>query len=312
MYRLHINGQIINATPGSILLDALLAARKPIAWSCRAGHCQACLIKASAGEVAASARELLTREQQQAGWLLACQCPVISDMTLELQAPRRDELIAQVIETSLLSHNILRLRIRPQGPFRFKPGQHCMLWLNQHLGRPYSIASLPGDPWLEFHVRLYEDGAFSVPAAQLAPGELLHIGVASGHLHYAPEWVDHPLLLLSRGTGLAPLSAIARDALNSGHSAPVTLWHWSSGECYLAAELLQLTSDYPQLQIQLRATQDLSSDLAQLGPLNRQTIALACGSPGFVEQLRKPLFLAGLPGRQLIDEAFLQQHNSLC
>lgn len=309
MYKLRINSRVIPAAPGSNLLDALLSAGEPIAWSCRAGHCQVCLIKATAGDVPGAARQPLEPDQQRAGWLLACQCPVSSDMTLELHDPARDELAARVIEVAALSSNVLRLRLKPQGRFRFKPGQHVTLWLNQHLGRPFSIASQPDAPWLEFHLRLAPDGQFTVPAAQLSAGDLLHISAASGHFHFDPDWANSPLLLLSRGTGLAPISAIARDALNNGHNAPIALWHWSTGGCYLATELQEMAAIYPQLQLHLRASHALADDLTQLGPLNRQTIALLCGAPGFVEQLRKPLFLAGLPGRQIISEAFSDQHS---
>lgn len=309
MHQLRVNDQIISVTSGANLLDALIDAGEPVAWSCRAGSCQACLIKAVEGDVPPSAQHYLAPDQQQAGWLLACQCAVRSDMTLQLHDPTRDALAARVVDTAQLNSHTLRLRIKPQGPFRFTPGQHATLWLNPQLGRPFSIASQSDDPWLEFHLRLSPDGEFTVPAAQLRAGDVLHIGAASGHLHFDPAWADRPLLMLSRGTGLAPISAITRDALQRTHTAPITLWHWSSEGCYLADELLELAAHYPQLRLHLRSTEELANDLTRLGALHRRTLALLCGSPGFIELLPKPLFLAGLPGRQVLTEAFFNPHN---
>lgn len=309
MHELRLNNRTITVTRGTNLLDALLDAGEPVAWSCRAGNCQACLIKAIDGKVPLTARKNLEEDQQQAGWLLACQCAVMDDMTLQLHDPARDAVAARVIDVTRISSNILRLRVKPQGPFRFKPGQHATLWLNSQLGRPFSIASQPGDPWLEFHLRLSPEGVFTAPVAQLNIGDHLHIGVASGHVHFDPAWADRPLLMLSRGTGLAPVSAITRNALESMYTGPIALWHWSTQGCYLADELLELAAHYPQLELHLRTTNELTKDLTRLGPLHRQTIALLCGSPEFIELLRKPLFLAGLPGPQVLSEAFLRPHS---
>lgn len=297
-------GQLtLHTDRGENLLDTLLAAGQNVPWSCRGGYCHTCLIQARPGQAPDEASAMLTPEQREAGWLLSCQCPVQHDMDLRLHDPARDDLSAQVISV-LQINEVLILRIAPQRPLRFLPGQHLTLWINNQLGRPYSIASLPGEPWLEFHIRLRSSGRFSGAAANLAVGDRVFVGAPTGALHYDLEWQDRPLLLLAAGTGLAPLQAILQDALERGHHAPIALWHWSSSDCYLAERLQALAEQHSLLSITLRSRLTMGEDIRQLRIASRRTMALICGDPGFVEQLRKPLFFAGLAGRQVLDEAF--------
>lgn len=301
--------QRIPARHGDNLLDTLLQAGQKVPWSCRSGHCQSCLVQAEPGEVPSQANSSLDPEQQRNGWLLACQCRIQQDMHIHLHDPATDGLRARISHLELLAEDILLLRVMPEKPLRFRPGQHVVLWLDGATARPYSIASLPADGYLEFHLKLVANGAFSSAISQCETGDTLYLGKASGHFHYDPAWQDTPLLMLASGTGLAPLQAIAREALSSGHEAPIILWHWSSSAagCYLQEPLQQLADAHPELTLHLRPRTELTADLTQLRLASRKTLALLCGQPAFVEQLRKPLFMAGLPGRQILDEAFISR-----
>ncbi len=307
MPEIRVGGQTLPVEPGANLLDALQRAGLPVASSCRAGHCQTCLVRSQSGAVPACARAGLSAAQQQAGWLLSCQCAVEEDLEVQLLDPSRDATPARVHSLDWLAPSLIRLRLVAQGPIRFAPGQHVTLWLDDRLARPYSIASLTSDPWLEFHIRVHSQGAFSQAISRVEAGQSLHLGSVSGHLHFDTQWLDVPLLLLARGSGLAPVQAIVRDALNNGHRQGITLWHWHSDAdngCYLGETLLELQHANPSLVLQLRHASQLPQDLQALRIASRRTVALAAGSPSFVGQLRRPLFMAGLPGRQIIDESF--------
>ena len=307
MPEIRVRGETLTAERGSTLLDVLQDAGLPVASSCRAGHCQTCLVRGANPEIPIAARSGLSALQQQQGWLLSCQCQVQTDLDIQLLDPSRDGTPATVDSLDWLTPSLVRLRLIPQRPVRFAPGQHVTLWLNDALARPYSIASLATDPWLEFHIRVHRNGAFSQPVSQIEAGRTLHLGAPSGHLRFDTQWLDHPLLLLGKGSGLAPLQAVAREALAQGHAQGIALWHWYSDAddgCYLADALLELQHANPLLTLQLRPQVQLESDLAALRIASRRVIALAAGSPAFVQQLRRPLFMAGLPGRQIIDEAF--------
>ena len=307
MPEVRVSGLSLSTESGANLLDALQAAGLPVASSCRAGHCQTCLVRSDSSGVPAQARYGLSLPQQQAGWLLSCQCPVQADLTVELHDPARDGIPAWVHSIDRLAPTILRVRLVMHKPMRFRPGQHLSIWVTDTLARPYSIASQNGDPWLEFHIRQHRTGAMSQALARLEPGQPVYLGAPGGALHYDVDWSDRPLLLLGRGTGLAPLQAIARDAIARGHGQYIDLWHWHSAAdngCYLAEALLELATAFPILRVHLRHEKQLDTDLATLRPASRNAIALAAGDPGFVDRLRRPLFMAGLAGRQIIDEAF--------
>ncbi|MEH6566174.1 MAG: 2Fe-2S iron-sulfur cluster-binding protein [Halopseudomonas sp.] len=309
MPELNVHGQRLQVGQGSNLLDALQAAGLPVSWSCRAGQCQSCLVQAKDQSVPEQAQQGLSPQQQMDGWLLACQCPVTADMQVSLHDPLSDGLGASIETLTQLPGSIMLLRLRPHRPLRYRAGQHLTLWLTPELGRSYSLASLPGDPLLEFHIQLQPEGAFSSRLQRAQIGEQLYLGNPCGNLCYDPAWHDRPLLLLASGTGLAPLQAVARDALRQQHSATIVLWHWSAdGQAsYLQPELEKLAATAPQLQLRLHQQGQMHSDLRNLRPPSRTTQALLCGSARFVDQLRRPLFMAGLAGRQILDEAFLSR-----
>jgi ferredoxin-NADP reductase/ferredoxin len=309
MPEIRIRGRCLNAAAGSNLLDVLRQADLPVNWSCRAGQCHSCLIQNLNRADVSPAQQGLSPEQQANGWLLACQCRVEQDLDLHLHDPASDSLPATIEHLETLPGQVIRLQLKPARAIRYQAGQHLVIWLSADLARTFSLASLPGEPLLEFHLQEREGSAFCQALRTLPTGATCYLGAPSGHLGYDPEWHNQPLLLLASGTGLAPLQAIARNALAAGHNAPIQLRHWqrAGAPCYLQAELEHLAAQHPHLHLQLRSHSELEADLRQLKPPGRGTRALICGSPAFVERLRKPLFMAGLSGRQVLDEAFLSR-----
>lgn len=311
MPEIQIKDRHLQVAVGSNLLDVLRQADLPINWSCRAGHCHSCLVQSLKPADLGGAQLGLSAQQQADGWLLACQCRVEQDLQLHLHDPASDGLPATLERFEQLPGNVIRLLLRPARAIRYQAGQHAVIWLTRQLARTFSLASLPGEPLLEFHLQDRENSAFCSALRDLPLGSTCHLGAPSGHLTYDPAWHDQPLLLLASGTGLAPLQAIARSALAAQHAAPIQLWHWQADgtPCYLQDALEQLADQHPQLHLQLRPRSELDADLRRLRSPGRGAQALISGSPAFVERLRKPLFMAGLPGRQVLDEAFLSRNT---
>ena len=309
MPEIQLPDRTLQADEGANLLDCLLENGIALPWSCRAGHCQSCLVQSLDGRIPEAAHAQLSVEQRQSGWLLACQCRIDSAMQIKPYDPSRDGMTARIVSLSHLSGDVLILRLKPERPVRFKAGQHMLLWLANGLCRPYSIASLPSESELAFHVRLHPAGQFSAAIAACQVGDRLSLSPASGHMHYDPDWQDKPLLLLASGTGLAPLQAIARQALLEGNGQPMQIWHWSHGsaESYWGDHLQALKLGSPQLDVHLGDRANLAADLAHLRLVSRRTQALVCGSSAFIEQVRKRLFMAGLAARQIVDEAFVNR-----
>jgi len=293
---------------GSNLLDALNEAGVAVPYSCRAGSCHACLVQCVSGDVRDSRPDALSPTQRDQGWRLACQCQVIEDVRIHTFDPQRDGQAAVVAAVDWLGGEVLRLRIVPERPLRYRAGQHLVLWAGT-VARPYSLASLPEeDRFLEFHLDCREPGQFIDAARQMQAGDTIRLGeLRGGALHYDPDWHARPLWLLAAGTGLAPLFGLLREALRQRHQGAIRLIHVAHDAPghYLAKPLAALAAKHQNLSIELLTAAEAPSALVQLRLVSRQTQALLCGHPDRVEAFAKRLYLAGLPRNQLLADVFL-------
>lgn len=309
MPELEVAGKRWTVAPASNLLDALNAGGCNVPYSCRAGSCHACLVRCLSGEPADAKPDALDSFQRAEGWRLSCQCLVVQDLEVEVFDPARDGLEAEVTGIDWLAPDVLRLRLVPQRPLRYRAGQHLLLWNDEGVARPYSLASLPGvDDYLEFHLDCRNPGLFSDRARRLVMGDKLRLGeLHGGALHYEPAWDTRPLLFLAAGTGLAPLWGLLREALRNHHQGPIRIIHLAhdAGGHYLAKSLTELAATHSGLVVQMITPAELPEVLAQFRLVSRQTIALLCGHPASVEEFARRLYLAGLPRNQLLADSFL-------
>ncbi len=309
MPELHVADRNWSVAQNANLLDSLNQAGVAVPYSCRAGSCHACLVRCVRGEPADLKPEALARGQREQGWRLACQCQVVEDLVLETFDPSRDGLPAEVAELHWLSPAVLRLRLLPQRPLRYRAGQHLVLWTAGGVARPYSLASLPEeDRFLEFHIDCAHPGEFVDAARQFKVGDAVRLGeLRGGALRYDSDWQEQPLWLLASGTGLGPLFGVLREALRQDHQGPIRLVHVardSTGH-YLKDDVQALALDHPNLQVEWLERAQLPEFLGQLRLASRQTHALVCGHPDSVEAFAKRLFLAGLARNRLLADAFL-------
>lgn len=309
MSELHVADQCWPVASGSNLLDALNQAGIAVPYSCRAGSCHACLVRCVQGEPADLKPEALSRVQREQGWRLACQCQVVGDLQVEVFDPMRDGMPAQVQALDWLSPSVLRLRLTPQRPLRYRAGQHVVLWAESRIARPYSLASLPEeDRFLEFHLDCAHPGEFADAARAFKVGDALRLGeLRGGALRYDPDWQDHPLWLLACGTGLGPLFGVLREALRQDHQGTIRVVHVARDEQehYLQNELLSLAGIHPNIELEFLERRQLPDFLVRMRLVSRRTHALVCGHPDGVEAFAKQLFLAGLGRNQLLADAFL-------
>ena len=309
MPELTVGSRRWSVAPASNLLDAMNQAGVAVPYSCRAGSCHACLVHCVQGLPNDSRPDALSDEQRRRGWRLACQCQVVEDLQVETFDPLRDGRPAQVVGLDWLSPTVLRLRLQPERPLRYRAGQHLVLWTTSQIARPYSLASLPEeDRFLEFHLDCRHPGQFSDAARQLQLGDPIRLGeLRGGALHYDPDWQQRPLWLLASGTGLAPLFGVLREALRQDHQGPIRIIHLAhdATEHYLAKPLAALAANRPQLSVELWQGAQLTTALAQLRLVSRQTQALLCGHPDSVDAFARRLYLAGLPRNQLLADVFL-------
>jgi NAD(P)H-flavin reductase/ferredoxin len=311
MPELRVGDRQWSVAPAANLLDALNDAGLSVPYSCRAGSCHTCMVRCVSGDPLDAAPDALEADKRAQGWRLSCQCRVTSDLMVEIFDPLRDGLPATVVGADWLSASVLRLRLNPERPLRYRAGQHLVLWTESGVARPYSLASVPGnDPFLEFHIDCQRPGAFVDVARRLQPGNPVRLGeLQGGALHYDPDWQDRPLWLLAAGTGLAPLWGVLHEALRQHHQGEIRLMHLAREprEHYLAGPLGELAIQHPNLHVELIELADFSAALSGLRVTSRQTIALVCGSPASVEAFSKRLFIAGLPRGQLLADVFAEK-----
>ncbi|MGE6387238.1 iron-sulfur-binding ferredoxin reductase [Pseudomonas sp. NPDC078416] len=311
MPELQVGDRRWSVAPGNNLLDALNDAGLSVPYSCRAGSCHACMVRCVSGEPLDTQPEALDSTRRGQGWRLSCQCQVVGDLTVEVFDPLRDGLPATVVGADWLSPSVLRLRLNPERPLRYRVGQHLVLWTESGVARPYSLASVPGDdPFLEFHIDCQRPGAFTDVARTLENGDPVRLGeLQGGALRYDPDWQDRPLWLLAAGTGLAPLWGVLREALRQDHQGDIRVLHLArdAQEHYLTDALSELATRHSTLSVESIELPAFAAVLGGLRVTSRQTIALVCGSPTSVEAFSKRLFITGLPRGQVLSDEFVER-----
>lgn len=249
--------QLIDIEPGVNLLEALRNARIPVSYSCMAGRCGTCRCRVIEGDVLESGRDDQRPLDDENSYILACQTFVTEPCTIEIPEP--DEVVmhpARIIKAAVqsvesLTHNIKRFVLKPFKPFEFSPGQYVQLQFTPQHIRPYSIAGLPGDDSLEFHVRVVPDGRVSgYIANSLKPGDAVRVSGPLGTA-YLRRKHEGPMLCVAGGTGLAPVLSVVRGAIASGMRNPIHLYFGvrSPLDIYGLDWLSSLQSQHPALEV---------------------------------------------------------------
>ena len=136
---------------------------------------------------------------------------------------------------------------RPAG-FEFLPGQHVKLGLPSGPKNPYTIASAPSDPYLEFCIERVPSGRLSPSLFALQVGARLALGgKASGDFVLAPQVDLH--IMLATVTGISPFRSMLRQAAaQRTWPGRFIVLHGASfaDELVYAQELQSLAEQFPQ------------------------------------------------------------------
>jgi CDP-4-dehydro-6-deoxyglucose reductase, E3 len=303
--RLTVGHRQLRIDPGETVLQALGRQGVTLPSACQSGVCQGCLLRAVQGNPGAESRAGLRESLTDRGFFLACMARPGDDLTVALAA---DEAFSPAtLESAVpVTDNVLRVWVKPSDPVDFRPGQHVAVRRvdgGTGITRVYSIANQSHEAaadGIELHVRVYEDGAMSGWLARAEPGSPLGLGPPAGDCCYQHADPSAPLLLAGTGTGIAPLAAIARDAVGHGHRGPIVLIHGVAHPdgTYLAKLTRQAWPPEVRTRICTQsAGQDITeAALEELAAFADPASARAylCGGPGAVHRTRRALFLAGM------------------
>lgn len=227
-------GRTIDVPPGSTILEAALDAGIDYPFGCQSGNCGACKSRLVNGEVAMAGYSefALGAEEKARGLLLACRAMPQADSEVawieedDLVSHPRRVLSCRVIGVDDATHDIKRLRlgIVAGGPFAFSAGQFASITFDGCPPRDYSMANVPGDPTLEFHVRHGSGGATSAYVRdRLKLGDAVRVEGPFGTSHLR-ESHRGPIIAVAGGSGLAPIKSIVERALALALPQPIHLY----------------------------------------------------------------------------------------
>jgi NAD(P)H-flavin reductase/ferredoxin len=222
-----INGQAVVVHERETVLQAALRNGIDFPNSCRVGGCGACKCKLASGQVTELTETgyLLSAEELDAGFILACQSVPRSDIEIEVDLAPQAGVTGRVIAQEKLTHDIVELRLELEQPLHYEPGQFANLSIEGLPGveRSYSFATpVRGDRQVSFFVRKVTDGLFS---SLINDHDVVGRTVTLDG-PYGDFWLradDAPILMVAGGSGLAPILAILRDAVARGVERSVTL-----------------------------------------------------------------------------------------
>lgn len=218
---------------GQTLLEAALNNKVPFPHDCTVGTCGACKCRLKQGRVKAITDfgYTLSREEMEAGYILACQAVPRDAVTVvevegALTAIPVEHYRGRVTERATLTHDIVRLSVQLDRPMPYVAGQYANLGApGVERSRSYSFAGAPesgGNAVIELFVRKVPGGAFT---GALFDGALdaLQLDVDGPHGSFYLREGTAPMICIAGGSGLAPLVSLLQDASRKGVRRPCVL-----------------------------------------------------------------------------------------
>lgn len=225
-----INAVPVTVNPKETLLQAALRQGVDFPHSCRVGGCATCKCKLVQGKVKELTQTayILSDEELDQGYILACQAVPQTDVTIEVDLSQQQahrQVTGRVIGQDKLTHDITQLRVQLDETLTYKAGQFANISVAalSKLARSYSFATaVQPDSQVSFFVRQVPGGAFSTLINESdVMGQAVTVDGPLGDFWLRPA--DAPLMLVAGGSGLAPIVALLQEALKDKVNRPVTL-----------------------------------------------------------------------------------------
>lgn len=319
MPELTFEGNTYTSSEGETVLECLQRHNISISSSCLSGICQSCVMRSSGGDLPAKAQSGLKDSWRSLGYFLACQCRSSEVLNVGRVDSADIQFKATLSRIEPLSSDVIAVRMKPEKPVDYRPGQFLNFVREGNLIRSYSIASVPSlQDELEFHVALMPGGKMSGWLHDTAKeGDSLDLQGPLGSCFYVPGKPEQPLLMVGTGSGLAPLYGIVRDALESGHTGPIHLLHGALAldGLYLMEELRQLAIEHDNFSYTACALKTADVPGIEYGDICELTLdrhpqlkgwrVFLCGHPETTKILQKKCFMAGASMSDILADSFL-------
>jgi len=212
----------IEVPAGATILSSALDAGISYPFGCQSGSCGACKSQLVKGEVSMKGYSefALSDEEKERGLILACRAAPGEDSEVawleedDLIVHPRHLLDCEVVALDDATHDIKRIRLQiiSGGRFDFSAGQFASVTFAGCPPRDYSMANVPGDPILEFHVRTTGGATSRHVAERLNVGDRVRVEGPFGP-SYLRETHRGPIIAVAGGSGMAPIKSVVERAL---------------------------------------------------------------------------------------------------
>lgn len=246
--------------PGDNLLSVLIENDIPVSYSCRSGRCGLCRCRVVAGDlVERGGSEYRTLSRMPSSQVLSCQTTLNSDSRIEINEPQEVvRHLARILKGTVsklenLSDSVKLLRLNIAKPLSFSPGQYVNILFSKENMRCYSIANLPDQGYLDFHIQIEKQGSTSDYIQNtLKIGDQVKVQGPLGTSYLRTTHTGSSLLVCS-GAGLGPSLSILQGMLNASMANPVDLYvgFTSEKDLYGLDDLADLKKKFGALNITL-------------------------------------------------------------
>lgn len=318
-----INGKLVQVAAGETLLQAALRQEIEFPNVCRVGGCGTCKCKLVEGRVKEMTETgyLLTEEEIEDGYILACQSTPKTDIKIDVDlstAIGGHMVRGRIIGKTVLTHDICRVEVQLDTNLPYQAGQFAELALASLPGvkRSYSFATAPSaDGKVSFIVRRVQGGQVS---SRLVDGDVVGEDVQlhgpGGNFWLRPGHA--PILMVAGGSGLAPILAMLEQARKEKETRPVTVLFGAREQkdlyaLEIFAELEKIWPGFKFIPV-LSAEPAGSSWQGERGMVAdaiakykaEADSAYLCGPPVMVDAAMAKLKTLNLPGKAIFADRF--------
>jgi ferredoxin-NAD(P)+ reductase (naphthalene dioxygenase ferredoxin-specific) len=202
-----VNGKRVRARIGDTVLTAALMGGIALPNDCNTGQCETCRVRLYAGEVD-------DQGSRRGDTVLACQATLSGEAVVEFdEVPEPKKISGTVGSVVQITPDIFAVTVQLDKPLSYLPGQYVKVTFAGFPARDYS-PTLPPDGTADtatmlFHIRLEPDGVVSKELGRkIVAGLRVSINGPFGYAFHRRG--ESRIILISSGTGFAPIWAIAR------------------------------------------------------------------------------------------------------
>ena len=220
---------------------------------------------------------------------------------------------ATIVHRHELTDDLWVIKLQPEIPFTFKPGQYITIGVNG-IERPYSIVSSPHEELIELFIELVPQGDLTLLLYKMGVGSSVNIRPrAKGLFTLDPSYVHH--LMVGTVTGSVPYVSILRNHFE--YNAQSGIFHVLEGASYSDEfayydEFSELAANNPATVHYMpsvsrpeesrnsgwRGSRGRINDLVMeyidnVGLRKEQTLVYLCGHPGMINDIKSQLLPLG-------------------